>query len=276
MPIPKPRYYISAYALAVKEGFKGTVKEWLNSLKGEKGYGVPDGGTTGQILKKKSNTDYDFEWGGTIDPAAAVPAGGTTGQYLKKNSDADYDAEWEDINIPGGTVTQVDGIDPVSGNVSLTIIGQTAPTTATVGFVKQKYFNETTNKLYICTAAEEGNYTWTEVNAAVTVDAAIDAVSENPVQNKVIYIALNGKQPQHKKATVTIATTDWNSQDNTAAVNVADVTASNDLVVTYAPASYSAWINNGIRFISQAAGTITLQAESIPNTSIDAAILILD
>ena len=274
MPIPKPRYYISAYAIAVREGFKGSVTEWLASLKGEKGYGIPPGGTAGQILKKKSGDDYDFEWGGTIDPKAAVPAGGGAGKILKKSSSDDYDTEWGDID--GGTVTQVDGIDPVNGDVPLTIIGQTAPTTATVGFVKQRYFDATANKLYICTAAAEGNYTWTEVSAAVTVDAAMDPDSENPVQNKVIYIALNGKQPQHKKTTVTIATTDWNSQDNTAAVNVADVTASNDLVVTYAPASYSAWINNGVRFISQAAGTITLQAESIPNTSIDAVILILD
>lgn len=276
MPIPKPRYYISAYALAVKEGFEGTVKEWLDSLKGEKGYGVPPGGTTGQILKKKSNTDYDFEWGGTIDPAAAVPAGGTTGQYLKKNSDADYDAEWENINIPGGTVTQVDGIDPVSGNVSLTIIGQTAPTTATVGFVKQKYFNETTNKLYICTAAEEGNYTWTEVNAAVTVDAAIDADSENPVQNKVIYIELGNKQTKHKTETATVEVADWDSQDNTAMINVTGITTTNLIDVRYAPASYDDWIANGVRFLSQGNGTLTLKARTIPSTDIDVNIVIWD
>ena len=38
-------------------------------LKGEKGYkgdkgeSIPSGGTTGQFLKKKSNTDYEYEWG---------------------------------------------------------------------------------------------------------------------------------------------------------------------------------------------------------------------
>lgn len=37
-------------------------------LKGEKGYkgdkgdSIPSGGTTGQFLKKKSNSDYDYEW----------------------------------------------------------------------------------------------------------------------------------------------------------------------------------------------------------------------
>ena len=37
----------------------------LNTLKGdkgEKGEGIPTGGTTGQVLSKKSNANYDYEW----------------------------------------------------------------------------------------------------------------------------------------------------------------------------------------------------------------------
>ena len=37
----------------------------LNTLKGDKGdkgEGIPTGGTTGQVLSKKSNTNYDYEW----------------------------------------------------------------------------------------------------------------------------------------------------------------------------------------------------------------------
>lgn len=37
----------------------------LNALKGdkgEKGEGIPTGGTTGQVLSKKSNANYDYEW----------------------------------------------------------------------------------------------------------------------------------------------------------------------------------------------------------------------
>ena len=49
----------SAYELAVKLGFEGTEEEWITSLHG---HSVPDGGTTGQLLKKNSNTDYDFSW----------------------------------------------------------------------------------------------------------------------------------------------------------------------------------------------------------------------
>ena len=60
--------------------------------KGDPGEGVPDGGTTGQILRKKSNDDQDTEW---ADPGEAdLPAGGTTGQVLMKKSNDDGDVEW--------------------------------------------------------------------------------------------------------------------------------------------------------------------------------------
>lgn len=46
---------------------------------GPAGPGVPAGGTTGQVLKKKSGTDYDTEWadesgGSSIDPYTSTPA----------------------------------------------------------------------------------------------------------------------------------------------------------------------------------------------------------
>jgi len=83
----------SAYEIAVENGFVGTEVEWLESLigpqgpqgeqgiqgeqgpQGEQGLpgeGVPPGGTTGQILAKTSDDDYDTQW---ID----APSGGTGG-----------------------------------------------------------------------------------------------------------------------------------------------------------------------------------------------------
>ena len=40
-------------------------------LNGEKGEGIPTGGTTGQFLKKKSNTDYECEWA-DITPTSII------------------------------------------------------------------------------------------------------------------------------------------------------------------------------------------------------------
>lgn len=42
-----------------------------DGLNGEKGEGIPTGGTTGQFLKKKSNTDYEYEWA-DITPTTSI------------------------------------------------------------------------------------------------------------------------------------------------------------------------------------------------------------
>ena len=59
---------LSAYQVAVVNGFIGTESEWLASLvgpagaTGPAGAGVAIGGTTGQVLIKNSNADYDTAW----------------------------------------------------------------------------------------------------------------------------------------------------------------------------------------------------------------------
>nr|DAP59117.1 MAG TPA: hypothetical protein [Caudoviricetes sp.] len=68
---------------------------------------VPAGGTSGQVLTKKSGTDFDAQW---ETPGVALPTGGTAEQILTKNSNADGDASWKDapIALPdGGTSGQV-------------------------------------------------------------------------------------------------------------------------------------------------------------------------
>ena len=68
---------------------------------------VPAGGTSGQVLTKKSGTDFDAQW---ETPGVALPTGGTAEQILTKNSATDGDASWKDapIALPnGGTSGQV-------------------------------------------------------------------------------------------------------------------------------------------------------------------------
>ena len=62
---------------------------------------VPVGGTSGQVLTKKSGTDFDAEW---KTPGVALPTGGTAEQILTKNSATDGDASWKDapIALPDG------------------------------------------------------------------------------------------------------------------------------------------------------------------------------
>lgn len=54
------------FMLKGEKGLNG--KDGLN---GEKGAGIPTGGTTGQFLKKKSNTDYEYEWA-DIAPTSSI------------------------------------------------------------------------------------------------------------------------------------------------------------------------------------------------------------
>ena len=78
---------------------------------------VPAGGSTGQVLAKKSATDYDLKW---VDQSAGgdthgIPAGGIYGQVLTKKSSADFDAEWETPSSAG-----VQSVNGKSGAVVLT------------------------------------------------------------------------------------------------------------------------------------------------------------
>lgn len=72
---------------------------------------VPSGGTTGQVLAKASNADYDYVWSNSS--GSGVPIGGDAGQVLTKNSSVDGDADWQDpqggsgSNVPFSVETQV-------------------------------------------------------------------------------------------------------------------------------------------------------------------------
>lgn len=78
--------------------WRNPADEGLKGDPGTDGAGVPTAGTTGQILAKNSNTNYDTEWADS-----AVPAAGTTGQVLAKNSNTNYDTHWIDAASGGGS-----------------------------------------------------------------------------------------------------------------------------------------------------------------------------
>lgn len=65
---------------------------------------VPAGGTSGQVLTKKSGTNYDAEW---KTPGSSLPSGGSPAQVLTKKSTAAGDAEWRDVpvQLPAGGYT---------------------------------------------------------------------------------------------------------------------------------------------------------------------------
>lgn len=84
---------LSAYEVAVKNGYKGTQAQWLKSLVGRSG----GGGIGIAGIKGDSGTA-----GATGATGAGVVSGGTTGQVLTKASNTDYDTQWaSDISLTG-------------------------------------------------------------------------------------------------------------------------------------------------------------------------------
>lgn len=61
---------VDTYTITYNDGTTSTFTV-TNGAKGDKGDGIPSGGITGQFLKKKSNTDYEYEWA-DITPASTI------------------------------------------------------------------------------------------------------------------------------------------------------------------------------------------------------------
>ena len=94
-----------------------------------------------------------------------------------------------------GAVSSVAGIPVVGeqGDVPLVVLTTTVPTTSTVGYINQFRYCTTNGVMYICVDDTGGTYTWR--GTTVTIDSVLSSTSTNPVQNAVIYAALNGKVP---------------------------------------------------------------------------------
>lgn len=61
---------VDTYTIRFNDGTMSTFTV-TNGAKGDKGDGIPSGGIAGQVLKKKSNTDYEYEWD-DITPISSI------------------------------------------------------------------------------------------------------------------------------------------------------------------------------------------------------------
>ena len=88
--------------------------------KGDPGEGVPAGGTTGQVMKKKSNADYDTEW--------ADESGGSGGATWLTLPGKPFATIGDNLKVVGGALT-VDTADAVEED-------NTKPVTSAAVFVE--------------------------------------------------------------------------------------------------------------------------------------------
>jgi len=116
---------------------------------GPAGIGIPEGGITGQVLSKVTNSDYAVGWatitsgGGTGEPGepgVGVPAGGTAGQILAKMTDSDYNTEWVDPSTSGGLATR-----SVASAVATSLDADSSTTLEATGFKSYMLLKVTTD-----------------------------------------------------------------------------------------------------------------------------------
>ena len=95
---------------------------------------------------------------GTVDTYTVTLTDGTIGGTFEVYNGADG----------AGTVQSVSGILPdASGDIPLIIFGTGAPTTSTVGYEKQLYFDTTSSLIYMCTD-DSDPYVWALASGSVT------------------------------------------------------------------------------------------------------------
>lgn len=131
---------------------------------GTDGVGVPSGGTTGQVLKKKSNTDYDTEWasdtsgmenpmtsegdliyGGPTGTPTAL-AKGTAGQVLKMKQNG-TGPEW--ANASGGDKLYEHNIKFTNLNFFVRIINS-VNTAFTTSSLTEYLYNNNIAEMPVC------------------------------------------------------------------------------------------------------------------------------
>lgn len=129
----------------------------------------------------------------------------------------------------------------------------------------------TYNKLSLTTQEMLTNYGTSISTLTTTSTAQSTAINSLTTLTNSLSTSVAGKQDQHGSTTVTLAsgTTSWT-------VSASGVTTTNDVIVTYAPASFADWVDNRVRCTGQGDGTLTFAADSAPANNITVNVLTLN
>lgn len=108
-------------------------------------------------------------------------------------------------------------------------------------------------------------------------ETAMQRIDNLPISSAVL--SVNGQLPDQdgdvtilRKTTATLAAASWTS--NTQTVSVSGLLATEDVLVSPAPASWADWGTAGIRAVSQAAGSLTFECDTEPTNDVTANLII--
>lgn len=252
-------------------------------LKGDKGDKGNKGDTGSPATVTGSATVFQASASGTAVPTgewSAVPPAVVAGQYLWTRTTIQFNsgdpvvtysvARW---GMDGsGAVSSVNGVSPdAAGNVQITGDSLTVDGQAISTVLEGKQNSITAMGILRRTAsgivaAEEGtDYQAPIAAGGITSDKlAAGAVTAQKLASAVKSTA----------ALVTLAASEWSG--NQVTVDVAGVTAENNIIVAPIESSRAAYLASGIRCTAQGAGTLTFAADSAPADDVAVNVLIIN
>lgn len=153
---------------------------------------VPIGGASGQVLTKKSGTDFDAQW---ETPGVALPTGGTAEQILTKNSATDGDASWKDAPIalpdggkPGQVLTKNSSTDGDASWQTPEAPSNPLPVGGTTGQVLAKKSDTNYDAEWIDAHSGDSNVVIAIIDESGTLNKTYDELLAAVNANKAVFI----------------------------------------------------------------------------------------
>ena len=257
----KPTYYLTAYGIALKHGFKGTEEEWLISL------------TAFYLAQKAGFTGTVDEWLKVLnDPVPRFSIGEV--KTLEGGSEATVSITGDKENpilnfgIPRGLGME-DALPLVGGKMKGAVdmdshgIHNLPEPKAEGDAVNQKYA-DAIKKIAQDAGTAAQNAQSTANNAKTAADKAATAAGK--ALTAAVY---------KTNATITLSANGWAEKEQT--VNVPGVTTDEDCDVLITPGNvgYLSYLDCVVRGKEQGDGTVTFICEDVPEEDVSANIMIL-
>lgn len=221
--------------------------------------GIPDGGTTGQVLTKTSTGE---EWS---DAPSGLPEGGTEGQILEKTSSG---AAWVDKPESGLTQEQADEryLQLTGGELNDDAIFQLPGDNGSL------YLGGRNNVPNVGMYADSSGYITLHDNTMgnVNIRGVRSPESDYDAANKAY---VDSKSPT--SVTITLSSSSWSSNTQTATVSGVSATETAQLITpTPAIASQSAYYEAGIMCTNQGRNSLTFTCQTVPTSNLTVYVVI--
>lgn len=229
--------------------------------------GVPSGGSTGEVLTKNSDNDYDVIWS----------AGG--GGEIPDNSITDSKLKVIDLTSTP-SYEGIDGNKLKAGTVGKSQLASGAVTAAKLssGAALDNIGTGGITATYIASnAVTAAKISADAVTTAKIKDSNVTAAKLSLSTGDIPVSKIDGAQSQHVKVTISIAAADWNNGTSVtkSGLNSA-ITSSATIIVAPAPGSSTTrWRNAGVYCSAQASKSLTFTCSVTPTSTITVYAIVL-